>query len=107
MKIGKLRHRITLQRFTKTRNDFGEVIEDWEDVGKCWAEVKPVSGKETFTAQQFVAEATHEVWMRFRKDIKARDRVIDHHGNILDIQAPLDIGGRGRLLKLLCKQTGL
>ncbi|AMO58116.1 hypothetical protein GZ77_20490 [Endozoicomonas montiporae] len=106
MNPGRLRHRITLQRFTKARNDFGEVIEEWEELGKCWAEVKPVNGKETFVAQQFVAQSTHEVWMRFRKDIKASDRVIDHHGNVLEIKTPIDIGGRGRQLKLLCRQVG-
>ena len=107
MRAGKLRHRIRLQRLNKTRNDFGESIEQWQDLAQCWAEVKPVSGKETFLSKQFVAEASHEVWLRFRSDIRASDRVIDHRGNSLDIKALLDIGGRGRLLKLICRQVGL
>ena len=105
MNIGKLRHRITLQRLTKARNDFGEVEESWRDLARLWAEVKPVSGNETFTSKQFAAITSHEVWLRFRNDIKASDRIMDHRGNHLDIKAILDIGGRGCTLKLLCQQV--
>ena len=107
MRAGKLRHRITLQRLVKGRNDFGEVVESWTDLAQLWAEVKPVSGKETFVAKQFAAETSHEVWLRYRDDVRASDRIIDHRGNHLEIKAVMDIRGRGRTLKLLCREVGI
>ncbi|WP_330926294.1 phage head closure protein [Candidatus Sororendozoicomonas aggregata] len=106
MNAGRLRHRVTLQRLVKDRNDFGEVVDAWEDQARFWAEVKPIAGKETFIAKQFAAQTSHEVWCRYRKGIKASDRIIDHRGNTLDIKAVLDVGGRGCTLKLLCRETG-
>jgi len=107
MNIGRLRHRITLQRLTQTRNEYGETVEDWHTYAIRWAEVKPLSGKEQYLSQQVAAIATIEIWLRFMSAINVADRVIDHRGHVLDIVFIQDIGGRGTTMKLLCKEMVL
>lgn len=52
MNIGKLRHRITLQRQINAQNDYGAVVTTWQGIATVWAEIKPISGREYFEASQ-------------------------------------------------------
>lgn len=49
---GKLDRRITIERFTSTRNDFNELIETWATLATVWAQRKDVSDGEKFAAGQ-------------------------------------------------------
>ena len=50
MKIGKLRHKVTIQEYTATRDSFGAEVQAWVDKASVFAGITPVSGKEYFTA---------------------------------------------------------
>ena len=52
MQAGKLRHRVTFQRLTKTRGLSGGEKQEWVDVCTVWARISPLSGKYLFAAQQ-------------------------------------------------------
>ena len=39
MQIGKLRHRITLQKQVNTVNDYGAAVTTWKNVATVWADV--------------------------------------------------------------------
>lgn len=43
MKPGRLKHRITLQRFESGRGPLGEPVTSWIDYATVWAEVKGIS----------------------------------------------------------------
>lgn len=105
MRAGRLRHRINIQRLEKSRTPLGEVVESWNDLFTCHADVRPLTGKETYVSQQMAAEVNHEVTLRYRSDIKPADRIIDKQGRILDIKSVLDVYGRGRELKILCREV--
>jgi head-tail adaptor len=47
----------------------------WEDGETIWAEVKGISGRELVASGAEVAEATIRVWVRFRRDITAANRL--------------------------------
>ncbi len=49
---GDLRHRLTIQKRTNIIGDRGESIEQWEDIGKCWARITPLYGRELEVAMQ-------------------------------------------------------
>jgi SPP1 family predicted phage head-tail adaptor len=53
----------------------GQVIQEWEDGETIWAEVKGISGRELVASGAEVAEATIRVWVRFRRDITAANRL--------------------------------
>ena len=105
MRAGRLRNRIRFQRLEKSRTPLGEVVEKWNDLFTCHADVRPLNGKEIYVSQQMAAEVNHEVTIRYRKNIKPADRIVDKQNRILDIKSVLDIDGRGRELKILCREV--
>lgn len=102
MNIGKLRHRITLQRQINAQNDYGAVVTTWQDVATVWAEIKPISGREYFSAQQVQSDVTTQIWLRYRKDIEPTMRVTyqDKHYEIVSV---LNYQGLNKTLQLMCK----
>lgn len=43
IQAGKLRHRITIQRETVTRDEYGSEVKTWDDLATVWASVEPLS----------------------------------------------------------------
>ncbi|WGE81829.1 phage head closure protein [Actinobacillus equuli subsp. haemolyticus] len=102
MNIGKLRHRITLQKQTNVQNDYGAFVSQWQNVATVWAEVKPVAGREYFSAQQVQSEVTTQIWMRYRHGIEPTMRV-EHNGKHYEIVSVLNYQGLNKALQLMCK----
>ena len=75
MRAGGLRSRITIRVFTTHREPSGQVVEAWEDGETIWGEVKGISGRELMASGAEVADATIRVWVRFRHDITAANRL--------------------------------
>ena len=64
MRAGLLRHRLQIQAVSGTPDTFGEQTPVWTTIATVWGEVKPLMGKERFTAQQVQAEVTHSITVR-------------------------------------------
>jgi SPP1 family predicted phage head-tail adaptor len=102
MRAGLLRHRITLQRATTTRDEAGQTIKAWADYATEWAEHEPLRGRELILAQAEQAETTDRFRLRYRNDVLASDRVV-HEGVVYEITAPpINWRGRKMLLELMC-----
>lgn len=65
MNIGKLRHRITIRKQHNRPSDYGATFAEWQDLHHVWAEVKPITGRELFSAAQTHSEATYHIWLRY------------------------------------------
>ena len=104
MKIGKLRHRVTLQEHISTRDSFGAEKEAWIDTAKVWASVEPLSGKEYFAAQQINAEVNIKVTIRYRPLIHPRMRVL-FGVRVFEILSVLNIEEKNIQLVLMCKEV--
>lgn len=102
MDIGKLRHRITLQKQINAQNDYGAVVTTWQDVATVWAEIKPITGREYFSAQQVQSEVTTQIWIRYRDGIEPTMRVT-HDGKQYEIVSVLNYQGLNKALQLMCK----
>ena len=52
MDAGKLRHRVTIERFTQGAQDpnTGDIINQWQVLRVVWASFEPVSGREFIAA---------------------------------------------------------
>lgn len=103
MKIGKLRHRVTLQEYVTARDSFGAEIPTWVDVATVWASVSPISGKEYFAAHQINAEVSTKITMRFRPGITPKMRVL-FNNRCFEILSVLSFEERGIELALMCKE---
>lgn len=104
MEIGRLRHRITLMRQINEINDFGATITKWKSITTVWAEVKPLSGREYFSAQQVQSEITTQIWLRHLDGIKPSMRV-KFGKRSLEIVAVLNTQERNVSLQLMCKEA--
>ena len=105
MNIGKLRHRITLLRQVNEVNDYGASTQTWKRVATVWADVRPVSGREYFSAQQVQSEVTTQIWLRHIEGIKPTMKV-KFGEREFEILSVLNTQERDVSLQLMCKETG-
>jgi len=104
MRAGDLRHRITLQQKTETRDSFGAVIETWNDVATLYASIEPLRGKEFFDAQQVNAEVTIRIRIRYRSGVTPNMRVL-FGTRTFDIQSVINVDERNREMILMCREV--
>lgn len=70
-----MKHRLTVERFTITRNSAGEQVETWAPVATRWGAVQAVSGRQFFSAEQTVSEETHKITMWYFDGLLRKDRI--------------------------------
>lgn len=101
----RLRHRVTIEQRTQTRDEWGGVVETWETVAIVPAEVWPLSGREFVAAQATQAGVTTRITIRYQAGIEPAMRVT-HDGAIYNIRAVLPDPTLRRHLTLMC-ETGV
>lgn len=72
--LGRLRHRVTRQRPSKSRDDRGRVTATYTDSGPYPARVETIRATERVAAGEHRAEATHRVTLRAEADPQGPDR---------------------------------
>ncbi|MBW5800065.1 phage head closure protein [Halomonas elongata] len=89
MQAGKLRHRITLQRYEdQKQGPSGELIGRWIDVATVWASIEALSAREFIAAQSTQSEITVRITIRYRPGLDATMRAV-HDGAIYNIHGVL------------------
>lgn len=104
MRIGRLRHRVQLQKLVAVDDGGGGVEEDWVDVATVWAAVEPVRGRERLEAMQLEAAVDHRVVIRYRPDIDGRNMRALHRGRAFHVEAVVNPDERSRWLELMCEE---
>jgi len=99
--IGRLRQRVTLQRPVLNADSSGGASSSWVDVQSLFADITPLSGGEKAQAERLVNAVSHRVVVRAGLAVAAGQRLV-WRGQVLRIQAVLNIAARDRLLALLC-----
>jgi len=106
MRAGQLRHRITIQQLSTTRDDYGGVVETWADFAPdIPASVQPLSGRELIAAQAAQSEARVKMSMRYIPGVTEVMRV-SYGGKVYNITAVIDVDERHRELQIMAG-TGL
>ena len=75
MRIGDLKHRVTLQSMTKTADGMGGYTEVAKNEATVWASIWPISASEQAQAMQAVMTISHRVRIRYNEDINASWRI--------------------------------
>ena len=104
MKIGKLKHRVILQRKEITEDELKQQTETWVDFAYVWAAIQPLSGREYFSARQENAEITARITIRHLKDIKPNMRVLFDE-KVYEILSVINPDERNASLVLMCKEA--
>ena len=89
MKIGRLRHKIIIEKPTETTSDTGDVIQSWADFATVWAEVTPLKGREYWASKQTTSEITGKIRIRYLDGITPKMRV-KFGSRIFNIEAVLN-----------------
>lgn len=101
MQAGKLDREITLQFKSSGQSGSGEPTEDWVTVPPVvvWANVRPLSGREYYTAlgAQVVAEETLVFTIRHRADVRAGTARIQYDSRTYNIRRVAELGRRDGL----------
>lgn len=87
MKIGRLRHRVTIMQDVVTEDGKGGSTTSWEQLDKVWANVKGQRGNESEIGEQSQSVTNYDVEMRERSDVRASMRLEwgDRTLNILSV----------------------
>lgn len=90
-RIGKERHKVTLERLTVARSpDSGEELGTWDPLGAPFADMTPLDGTEAFQRQlAFDRHPTRFVfrWSGAWNDLNAKDRISLADGRVYDLSS--------------------
>lgn len=104
MKAGQLRHLITIEQPTETRDSMGGTITVWVPFATLWAAVEPISGREYFAADKVNAEESHRIRIRHYPGITSKMRA-KWNDRTFNIRAVLNIQERNREIHLMCLEV--
>jgi SPP1 family predicted phage head-tail adaptor len=107
MREGKWRHRVAYEEPAFSTDSFGQqlAVEPWPILGRYWAEVFQIEGKETRIAEQLQGVATHRVTMRYVGPISVGGR-FDFKGRKLNILS-VNPDPKTRYYEILCQEVVL
>lgn len=100
---GLLRKRISIERLTETPDGGGGWTVTWAELDKAWAYIKPLSGTESMVAMQLEDVITHDIVIRYRSDITAKDRIV-YAGRDFNIISVINPEERDKWLQLRCEE---
>lgn len=104
MEAGKLRHKIDIQKFTTSKDSYGEDIKTWASFHKTYASVRPLRGKEYFDTQQIVPEVDSKITMRYKSGIAPTMRVV-WGSRTYDIRSSTNPDERNIMLEILAVEN--
>lgn len=111
MEIGKLRHKVTIERAVAGRSERGGPRDSYVPfLTNIWAEVRQLGPREQMAAQQVQSSITTKIRIRYRAGIDATMRVKWQHGGgspstieYFDIEGPpIPVDGRTDEIWLMC-----
>jgi SPP1 family predicted phage head-tail adaptor len=89
MQAGKLRHQVTLQSKSVTRDEFGAEVETWSTVASIWAELDPYVLRERLTMRRQAGESVIGFRVRAPLAVSIGKRLVFDSANydIVDVDA--------------------
>ncbi|ERM17343.1 phage head closure protein [Brevibacillus laterosporus] len=94
MRIGSLRHRITIQE------RLGLVFQDF---AKVWSSIEPISANEKLERADMEQSNTHRIRIRFRRGLTSTMRII-YKDRLFSVESIIDPKERQKELELICEE---
>lgn len=98
---GKLKEPLAIQRKTMVPDGMGGQVVTWVTLANIRGDVRPMSGREALHGMQLQASVTHRIYIRYRADITAADRLM-MRGQPLQIRSVINLELSDRWLELMC-----
>ena len=110
MNAGDLRHRVTLQSLTETRDGANRVTgETWAaEASGIPAHIRPMTVNERMLAGQTASRSTHIIRIRYRSGVTAAMRLVDEESGtrVFEILGIRDLEERHREMLIDCIEVG-
>jgi len=104
VRAGQLRDRIAIQTLDTTRDAMGGQPTSYTTVATVWGGIRPLNGRETFSAQAADADVTHEITIRRYEGLTPKHRLY-HDSRAFNIESIRNIEERDRLMVCVCKEV--
>lgn len=101
-----LRHRIVIERATRTGDGAGGSTTEWNAVAEVWAAIWSRSVDESFTLDRVAGTASHDIWIRYRPGVTP-DMRFRCSARIFDVLGAIDFDDRAKWLKCPCTERDL
>jgi len=106
LRIGRLRHRVTIQSATNTSDGMGGYTEAWGNLDTVWAAIEPFKGDERYEVQKLEADLSHKIILRYRSGILPNMR-INFDSKVFEIIYIINRDERNIELELHCREIVL
>lgn len=97
-------------------NDFDGTGGEWREFARCYADIRPLRGRELFDAQQVQSQVTHNIETEFISGVTSAMRIkfakteqvnqneenADENFRIFEIGSAINVNEANRSLELLC-----
>ncbi len=103
MSIGRLRHRVRLERPVASDDGAGGESVAWSAVANLWARIEPLSAEERLTAERLEAAVTHRITIRHRADLTHTMRFVIGT-RVFGIRGLRDLRERHRYVEATCEE---
>ena len=104
MRIGVLRHRISLQEKTQAANAYGEPVEDWTTTKTVWGSVEPLRGNEYLSGRALSQVVDTRIRIRYYPDVSSEWRVT-WNGHTYDIESVVNPRQLNKEMELMCTEV--
>ncbi len=100
---GRMKHRVTIMRYRETEDVLGNIVQELAPLKTCWAELRPVRGKEQLEYFKNVNDLMYKITIRYT-DVTEKDVVVykNRQFQINYITNPLE---ENYYLELMCTES--
>lgn len=103
IRIGRLRHYVTIEQVAETRSGTGAVVRTWQRVAaNVPAAIESVTGREFLSANQEQAQVDTKITIRAFPGLTAKMRIVAADGAIYNIRAILPDATQRSHMLLMC-----
>ena len=104
MKIGQLRHRVTIQEKSVAADGYGAEDITWGEVATVWGAVAPLSGREFLEGRNLENEVNTRIRIRYRSGLTPSMRV-SWDSRVFDVEAVINRFEEDKEIWLMCKEV--
>ena len=104
MRAGALKHPVIFQEKGKTKDNYGEEIDDWIDILKAPVGIRTISGKEQYLSNQNYSTLSHLIEARYSSLINSKQRIL-FGTRVFNILAVLNVYEANKRLEILVEEV--
>ncbi len=104
--IGRISHRLVLEREQRASDDGGGAAVTWETVAEIWGAIEMRTGAERVEAGGIAGEVNATITVRYRDDLVPAMR-FRNGAQVFEILSVLDTDGRRRYSRCQCQRRGI